>query len=134
MKKTSKKFVIIGSVVVIVALGVLVSMFGNVGVRRNILGEETLSVTSPLVPGVPFAVGWEAKDGVADKSVLLKLRTTAGEAELEAARYADKSLTTKLSCSVPTGEGSLILVELLTNKVIAQEAVSILPPGQDCVP
>jgi len=132
MKKNNKRNIVIISVVAVVVLGVLVSVFGNVGVRRSILGEDALSVTSPLVPGVPFTVGWTVDNGDEDRSVLLKLRLTSGESELNAARYTAGGLTATLPCDALPGDGSLILVELLTNKVVAQQPVSVLAPGQDC--
>lgn len=134
MKIKNRRPLIVGGIIVLLGLlGWLVSRVGDVGVRRDLVEERPLQVQNPLVPGVPFSVTWEVEPDEADRSVLLKLRTTGGvETELAAARFTGKAINAEVPCEVAGGDGSLLLTELISGKVLAQSAVSILSPGPDC--
>lgn len=131
--KRPKPFTIAGAIIALGVLGWLVSQIGDVGVRRNTGDEGLLEVQSPLVPGVPFSGTWDVDPGERDRSVLLKLRLAGGEAELAATRYTNAVIKADMPCEIVAGDGTLLLTELLTGKVLASASVEILPAGPDCL-
>lgn len=131
--KNRRAVAIAGAVVGLLVLGGLVGEYGNIGVRRDVADERALGVQNPLVPGTKFSVNWPYQPDEKDRSVLLVMRSGAGDLELAAARLAQGVMQADLECDIMAGNGTLLLTELLSEKVLAEAPVTVLPLGPDCL-
>lgn len=123
----------VGLAVLLLGLGLLVSRVGGIGIRRS--GEELLSLTvaSPLMPGIPFQVHWDVASNAPDRSVVLKLRLPVGQTDVAAGTYQQGKITATLPCDAAAGAAGVVLAEAASNRVLGQQEVTILPVGPDCL-
>lgn len=126
---TKRSIVVILVVVVLLAgLAVFAGLVGGVSIRALPQQASSISVVSPLVPGVPFTVKYsDAIPGV--HGVLLRTQST--EIPLPA-EVKEDGIVSEIPCDELSGGAELLIQDTQTQKTVAQISAEILPPGQDC--
>ena len=129
----NKPFLISAIVLGVLVLGVLVSMFGNVGIRGNVSETSQLLLPESLLPGVPFTLNWTVPEGIEDVSVLVVVRSGEGRRELTATKFYQGNVSATLPCETSSGNATVQLVELSSGQILLQAGSVILAAGPDCV-
>lgn len=119
-------------VIGIVILSWLAGIVGGVSIRREGLGQLGFSVTSPLLPGVPFEVRWNPSE-TEDFPVLLRVRSASGLYDLVSSSYARGMMTAELPCTVSAEDATLQLQRADTGEVVTSQTVAVLAAGPDCL-
>lgn len=128
------KAITIGAVVVgLILLGLLVGVFGNVGIRGSLGDSSELLLPASLLPGVPFTLNWNVPEGEEDVSVLVVVRSDDGRRELTATKFSQGTVAATLPCETSAGNATVQLVELSSGRLVLQAPSVILASGPDCL-
>lgn len=114
-------------------LGALVSMFGNVTIRALSETSPQLTLTQPILPGVPFTVQWSGLE-VADTGTpaAFYIRSASKEIWLSQALLSDGVVTSEVPCEIEAGAHQLLMKDTGSGEVLATATVEVLESGQDC--
>lgn len=124
---------IIAVVIAIVGLGIITSLFGNVGIRRIQGGNGvTLSISQPVIPGVPVMTRWEVAEDTPSQQVSLVLRTESGNESLGVVDIGEKSALIVIPCADSYDTASLNMVGSITGVLLDSLPLEIIPAGPDC--
>lgn len=124
-------------VVVIVFLGYLASRVGNIGARslRDGQAPMVLTISEPVIPGVEVSVRWNTSLGGETGPVVLKAKSEAGEVEVGTGELGSGRATIVIPCEM-SGENvgvGLYTTNIVSEQLLTQRLVSVLPAGPDCL-
>ncbi|MDP3997941.1 MAG: hypothetical protein U1C49_00255 [Candidatus Andersenbacteria bacterium] len=128
-------YVILGIValLVLVILGIGASRVGGVAIRSNLAGQQflALEVSEPVVRGVPVAVRWTPPGDGSREEIVLMLRSAKEDVIVGTGNIGDGEARMTMPCD-ETG-GSLVLRQKQSGAVLANQRITLLPPGQECI-
>lgn len=134
MSKVTLTALIIVGLIGLLLVAVLASRVGGIAIRNNVTrtDEVALAVSQPVVRGVPVAVRWAVPD---ENDVLVHalLRDQSGEQLLGEARLLDGVVRVTIPCTFAGAAATVVLRDGVTDQVRAVQALSLLPPGPECV-
>lgn len=123
---------LIAGIFLFIVVIALARQVGGIAIRSippRLIGSMT--ATEPVVPGVPTVVEWRLPTSVAVGKGELLLRSDAADTHLATVYLPAGRAAVVFPCSLPPTV-YVVLYALATGQVMAQQAVSLLPPGIDC--
>jgi len=125
----------VASVLLVVGIGAVASLVGGEQLRtaRPAVRDLAVFVPQQLVPGAPITIRWEVPaDANEAQQVAAAIRIAGTLHAGDMQSIGDGFATVVVPCNV--GErASIVVIDHATNQVLANQAVSALPPGRDCV-
>ncbi len=121
-------------IILLVAVGVLASVIGNIGNRRVQSTQDiNMQILQPIVPGVATTLRWDVPIG-SNQDVVFHLRTSSLAQTIGTAKLGEGEAELVFPCTLNQTTGSLVMIQASNEKVIAWSRVRMLLPGQDCLP
>lgn len=117
----------------IVGIGFIVDRTGGFAIRTDdITSAVTLSLSQPIVRGVPVRIRWEGqqKENI---PVLMQLVSPTETVILGSGKLLTGSLRITVPCPLIADTGRMELLDASSQAILASSSVQILPPGPDCI-
>lgn len=138
MSLNAKLVVGVLGVLGLIGIGYVASRVGNIAARgvRDGGGAIELTVSEPILPGVPVLVRWNTALGYEATPVAVRARGQAGEVVVGRGEFASGQAMVTIPCEMGGQEIALLLHEAPAGgagALLAWAAVEVLPAGPDCL-
>lgn len=130
-------WVVVGGLVLI-GLGYLASRVGNLAARGVRDGNQqiTVSLSTPVLPGVSVKATWNTALGQEGGPVVLRGRGAAGEVVIGRGEFAAGQAVVTIPCEMGDQEVGVSLYAVSPQGeegLLAWTSVRVLPAGPDCL-
>jgi hypothetical protein len=135
VNKKNNKFLGIAAIVGGVALVAALSQFTSSISIRSVpppRASTTLSVTEPVVQGVPLMVRWQVPATPGIQTIEIVVRTTTQEMIVGTAPLAASVGTVTIPC-LEDESVQLLVRDASTRELLGQQSITLLAPGPDCI-
>ena len=133
MNKTFQYISLGVSTAFLIGIGLVIDRIGGYGIRTDdVSSSVVLSVSQPVLPGVPLTVRWQ---GNQERDIDVTLRLISGEEVLVLGTggLLVEAMPVVFPCALPPAPFRLELIDTTNRAILGVMPVSILPPGPDCV-
>lgn len=121
-------------VIALSSVGLVATRVGGATIRNatSPLNEVPLTVAAVLVPGIPTTIHWPVTASNEAETVAVYLRTDGHETLLDQVAAASGVISVTIPCDDTVAEGTMLLREIASQRVVAHASVTLLPPSYDC--
>ena len=129
-----KIYLVTAAVVILLAIGVLAGHVGGVSIRNTASQPRgvSLSLSQPVVRGVPVLVRWEASNSNKTGNVNLFFRDSQEEIIVGQGSLDGQQSRIVLPCDTDGNSGAVVMRLADSKEVIATTSVELLPSGPEC--
>ncbi len=132
MKRSQAIYIILG-IVILLLVGWLAGRVGNVGIRRVQSDADLgLTITQPVIAGVPFLAHWNGAAEAINQDVDLSLRADTQTVFLARGRLREGARAIIIPCAMAQWQGSLVMTGRTSGEMLAWTPLTVLPAGPDC--